>query len=202
MVSPTPTSDWWAPIEEAVDRLPRTAWQFTHAASRAEALQEWDNFLSGCSRVFEKLTEVLRAHPSLRSWFQAKVDERAMEPLLLYLHVARNQDHHGIVDDATPAQPTTAITPARRIDLRDEGSVSSPDPLFPHQVRQIFELTLQSVSDRRHASVDPPLFFKGQWISVAPAWLGSRHYARDLVPHAVSYFQGLLAEAQAQTIVP
>lgn len=200
MISPTQGPDWWAPIEEAVDRLPRTAWQFTHAASRAEALQEWDNFLGGCSRVFEKLKEASKAHSSLRAWYQAKVEERATEPLLLYLHVARNQDHHGIVDDATTAQPTTAITPARRIDFGDDGSVRSPDPLFPHQVRQIFELRLQPVSDRRHPHVDPPQYFKGQWISVAPAWLGSRHYARDLIPHALSYFQGLLAEAKAQII--
>jgi hypothetical protein len=202
MISLTPTTDWWAPVEDAVDRLPRTAWQLTHASTRAEAMQEWDNFLGGCSRVFEKLKEASKAHSSLRSWYESKVDERATEPVLLYLHVARNQDHHGVVDDATMGQPTRAITPARRVDFGEGGAVSSPDPLFPHQVRQDFELKLRSVSDRRHASVDPPLYYRGQWISAAPEWIGSRHYARDLIPYAVSYFQGLLAEAKAQTIFP
>lgn len=202
MIPPKQAANWWTPVEEAVDRLPRTAWQFTHAATRAEALQEWDNFLGGCSRVFEKLKKAAKAHPPLRPWYETKVDERASEPLLLYLHVAPNQDHHGIVDDATAAQPTTAVTPARRIDFGEDGSISSRDPLFLHQVRQIFELKLQPVSDPRHSHVDPPQFFRGQWVSVAPAWLGSRHYARDLIPHALSYLQGLLAEAKAQTIVP
>lgn len=194
------TADWWAPIEEAVNRLPRTAWLLTRAADRAEALQEWDNFLGGCSRVFEKLKAASKEHPSLQTWYRAKVAERAAEPLLLYLHVARNQDHHGISDDATEAAPTLAITPARAIYFANDGSVHSPDPLFPEQVRQVYELKLQAVSDFRHTSVDPPLYYKGQWISATPAWLGSRHFARDLVPHAIAYFESLLAEAKAQTV--
>jgi hypothetical protein len=57
---------------------------------------EWANFLNAGNSVYEALAKGSKATPQSRQWFGAKKRERRTDPLLNYMHQARNAAEHGL----------------------------------------------------------------------------------------------------------
>lgn len=67
------------------------------AADSYEAAEEaWSDFLLASSTVYSKLEQGSKVNGASAGWFGRKKKERKDDPLLRYLHHARNSDEHGI----------------------------------------------------------------------------------------------------------
>lgn len=78
----------------AKTRAERALERLRLATNLEEAEEAWDHFLHSASRVHEKLRAGANDHGKTWAWFKLKLDERATDPLLVYMHHARNSDHH------------------------------------------------------------------------------------------------------------
>lgn len=81
-------------------RAERAHRRITAAESLDEAEDAWADFLANASNVFAKLRAACRGHPLDWGWYGKKLDERSRDPLLLYIHKARNASTHRL-DDIT-----------------------------------------------------------------------------------------------------
>ena len=81
------------------------------------AEEAWEDFLTGASKVYEKLRAGARGHNKSWMWFLKKQDERDAEPLLSYVHHARNSDHHRLeeVTERIEAQTFIALPEAKYV---------------------------------------------------------------------------------------
>lgn len=67
----------------------------------ARVLECWSDLLAYGNRVYGKLEQGAKRGPA-ESWFRDLKTERSADPLLRYLHEARNADDHGISAIALP----------------------------------------------------------------------------------------------------
>lgn len=88
---------------KAVDHAMAELNKATNAISRMEnakdfdtAHTEWTVFLWSTSRIYTKLEQGAKSDSKSVAWFRRKKRERKTDPLLCYLHHARNADEHGI----------------------------------------------------------------------------------------------------------
>lgn len=56
----------------------------------------WTDYLVSLNTVYSILEQGSRGSPKSEAWFGRKKNERRRDPLLQYLHQARNSDEHGI----------------------------------------------------------------------------------------------------------
>ncbi|CAM8636332.1 hypothetical protein MCEMSHM24_03155 [Comamonadaceae bacterium] len=56
----------------------------------------WSDFLTAASTIFSKLERGSKGHSKTEPWFGRIKNERRTDPLLSYVHHARNADEHGI----------------------------------------------------------------------------------------------------------
>jgi hypothetical protein len=74
------------------------------AKTYAEFNQHWIDFLLAMNGVYTKLAAGSLGSPKSQGWFGRKKHERKTDPLLSYIHHARNADEHG-VEDSTVLRP-------------------------------------------------------------------------------------------------
>jgi hypothetical protein len=86
--------------ENAVRELQRLDFDF----DRQE--DAWWTFLLAADQVYQKLLSGSRNDPRARQWFGGKERERSDDPLLKYVHQARNADQHGL----SPSTKRTKMT--------------------------------------------------------------------------------------------
>jgi len=77
-----------------------------------EAQEAWDQFLHTAHRVYPKLRAGAHETQSW-AWFMRKLDDRKTDPLLEYLHQARNSDEHRL-DSALLRNPASLLIQAHR----------------------------------------------------------------------------------------
>ncbi|OCK56956.1 hypothetical protein LMTR3_15200 [Bradyrhizobium sp. LMTR 3] len=87
-------------VEQAKERL-RKADKALYALKTAtcyeEAEEAWSDFLLAASTIYSKLEQgAKQAKGKSAPWFGRKKKERKDDPLLRFLHHARNSDEHGI----------------------------------------------------------------------------------------------------------
>lgn len=143
----------------------RQAWDRFAAAKSAErrmreakslndAESAWIDFLMSAHTVYSKLKIGVRG-TSNEGWWSQKVQERASDPLLSYLHHARNADEHGV--DFRPAkQPGRLLIGRGGQAIRLDGTlgpggmlrVTSLDGSTPHVEITQPQLELVPVTDR------------------------------------------------------
>jgi hypothetical protein len=80
-----------AKAEAAVTRL-NTAKTFD------ETETSWSDFLTAAATIYTKLEQGSKTDKKSLSWFSRIKGLRRSDPLLRYVHQARNSDEHGIVD--------------------------------------------------------------------------------------------------------
>lgn len=69
---------------------------FKAAAAVEEAEEAWSDYLLAVSTLYSKLEQGAKINGKSHGWFGRKKKERKDDPLLRYLHYARNSDEHGI----------------------------------------------------------------------------------------------------------
>jgi len=68
------------------------------AADLDDAEDAWAEFLTHASNIYSKLRAACYGHPRDWGWYGKKLDERSRDPLLLYVHKARNTATHRLED--------------------------------------------------------------------------------------------------------
>lgn len=96
-------------VEQARVRLEKTRKAFNLLLQNTtfrDASLEWSNFLIFSNCIYTKLEQGSKSSPKSRYWFGKKKHERKKDPLLNYLHQARNSDEHRL-------EPITYGEPAK-----------------------------------------------------------------------------------------
>jgi hypothetical protein len=91
-------------INEASDNLVRatdSVQVMKNARKRPQFQAAWSDFLSAAQRVFSKLEHGSKNSPESKVWFGLKIHDRRTDPLLRYIHHARNADEHGLEQIST-----------------------------------------------------------------------------------------------------
>jgi hypothetical protein len=86
-------------VEQAKTKLRKAekSLETLKAADGYDAAEEaWSDFLLAASTIYSKLEQGSKAKGSSAGWFGRKKKERKDDPVLRYLHHARNSDEHGI----------------------------------------------------------------------------------------------------------
>jgi hypothetical protein len=66
------------------------------AKTMAEFGTAWSDFLLAAGRIFSKLEQGAKISGKSKAWFGPQKHQRQTDPLLAYIHHARNADEHGI----------------------------------------------------------------------------------------------------------
>lgn len=61
-----------------------------------DAESAWSDFLIAASGIYSKLEQGAKGYPLSEPWFGVEKNLRRKDPLLRYIHFARNVDEHGI----------------------------------------------------------------------------------------------------------
>jgi hypothetical protein len=85
-------------IEQAATRLKKAkkALESFQSADNYDAEEAWIEFLQATSTIYAKLEQGAKVSGKTGGWFGRKKKERRDDPLLRYLHYARNSEEHGI----------------------------------------------------------------------------------------------------------
>ncbi len=86
-------------VEQAKGRLQRAERALERlkaAANYDEAEESWSDFLLAAATIYSKLEQGSKSKGTSSGWFGRKKKERKDDPLLRFLHHARNSDEHGI----------------------------------------------------------------------------------------------------------
>lgn len=161
----------------------------------------WSEFLSQVSRFYSKLEQGAKGTAKSEGWFGHKKGERSDDPLLSYLHQARNADEHGL--DYITAKGADCVNVHMTKDVKEihvafdmmvdkAGRVHVRDPKTntPEAVDH-FELInprveLVTVKNRGH-SFDPPNMHLGKPIV--------ENGPPSVAKLAISYLRDMLDEA-------
>jgi hypothetical protein len=158
------------------------------------------------SSIYSKLEQGAKSSGRSTAWFGRKKKERRSDPLLRYLHFARNSDEHG----------TEHVT-HRNIPTIDENPIGFTKEQFgkeiPIQVQKVDSVTLQpdgppadatlegpnivlrTVTDNRfHESCDPPKEHLGQLIGKATP--------QKVAALGLAYLNQMVAEAEKLVVPP
>lgn len=87
-------SEGVAAADREMKRAARAHRRIALAESFDDAEEAWVDFLTHANRVYTKLRAACHGHPLDWSWWKKKMDERRDDPLLAYVHHARNCDTH------------------------------------------------------------------------------------------------------------
>ena len=174
----------------------------TKAIASAEAMRTaktfmeydaaWSDFLSAAHRIFSKLEQGAKVSEKSKTWFGSKKHERKTDPLLAYIHHARNADEHGIerITEVTPGGIGIGTMGATHIKSLAIGggrieAETSGDPLLiaitPASVRLI------PITDRGGNVYKPPTEHRGiQLEDISPL---------AIAEPAISYMRNMIGEA-------
>jgi hypothetical protein len=71
-----------------------------NATKSAEFHNGWSSFLIAAHRIFSKLEQGAKVDGQSKAWLGRQIHERRTDPLLSYIHHARNADEHGLEPSA------------------------------------------------------------------------------------------------------
>lgn len=156
-------------IEQANSRLQRAKTALTvlqdKTATVAELRMAWSDFLLAAAGLYSKLEQGSKDSPKSQSWFGRVKHIRRSDPLMRYLHHARNSDEHSL--DITASMGTTAVsthesvtvstnpdgTPNVRVDM---SKVDRHDPSGPVMARITVDIYPRAVTDNRYGDTFQP----------------------------------------------
>jgi hypothetical protein len=194
----TPTA-----VEQARARLARAESalkSFDEATVAVEAEVAWTDFLLAAGSVYSKLEQGAKADGKSVAWFGRKKNERKKDPLLRYLHFARNSEEHGIERIAEMTPPNFSLDGRKlkfneRIPVKAQLGDKEPMPTFSGPIFDavIAGPTLKPVraNDRRFNDFcDPPTEHLGQLIP-------NSSFVADLGKAAIPYLRQMVSEAES-----
>jgi hypothetical protein len=157
-------------VSSALSRLSRARVALERASNSAQDLtlfaSAWSDFLLASNNVFSKLKEGSKGYNESERWFAQKISERKVDPLLRYLHHARNSDEHGL--ELTTSMQRRFETKSNDIFGRSSIVVAGENPQVTsstHKVEPVgaAKAILISVLDRG-VRYDPPETHLGEEI--------------------------------------
>jgi hypothetical protein len=145
------------------------------ATNYDDAESAWIDFLIAASAVYSKLEQGAKSKGSSQGWFGRKKKERKDDPLLRYLHHARNSEEHGIERvvarggnprDLPSGRPLKfGERVLKKLEFRNQGSDAKWGPIDGYLYGPT--LTLVRVHDSRFGDYcDPPTEHLGQKIGL------------------------------------
>tara|TARA_E500000305_G_scaffold88488_1_gene75229 strand:- start:480 stop:1046 length:567 start_codon:yes stop_codon:yes gene_type:complete len=79
-----------------LERAKKALVDFEAADNYQAAEQAWTDFLLAASSFFSQIEQGVKGYPRSEAWFGRTKHQRKKDPVLRYLHFARNADEHGI----------------------------------------------------------------------------------------------------------
>jgi len=179
-------------INQARSRLRRAtkALDAMASATEIEPFEDaWSDFLLATGGVYSKLKEGAKGHPKSEGWFGRAVNLRRTDPLLRYIHHARNSDEHGLEFGAAYIAKIDFTGMATREFVMIDGQphISLTVENADLQVRRV-EPTLAPVIDTKYGdNFYPPDTHLGQAVD--------SHHPVRVAGLALAYLFSLLEEA-------
>jgi hypothetical protein len=183
--------------EKALEAL-KTATNF------AEAEEAWTDFLLAAATIYSKLEQGSKSSGKSSGWFARKKKERKDDPLLRYLHHARNSDEHGIESVVSRLQQGSQIFGKNlKFGEREPVKIQKLDETTRQPIGEAVDgfyaaatIRLVRVHDRRYNDFfDPP-----------PTHLRKpdQYYEEphDVGVVGLGYLKGLISEAEALVAAP
>lgn len=183
-------------VRQAEDRLARAEEGLARlkaAESAKEMEQGWHTLIGAAGTVYSKLEQGAKGSGKSEPWFGRRKKERNDDPLLRYVHHARNSSEHSIekIVHKTEWAVSVPISPTgwTKVGVRaGPGNTAIP---FSNQAEMIVtgpEMALVSVTNRG-VRYDPPTEHLGQpLVSQEPGDVGDR---------LIEYLREMIAEARA-----
>jgi hypothetical protein len=191
-------------VEQAKARL-RKAEKALEALTIADgyesAEEAWSDFLLAASTIYSKLEQGAKSKGTSEAWFGRKKKERKDDPVLRYLHHARNSDEHGIERVAARGGNPVDLTTGEKLKFNDRRKKIITEVLDPktgerrtlNMEAYLYGPSLQMmrVYDRRFNDYcDPPKSHFGKQIALDDNSLVG------IAGLGLSYLKGLVAEAE------
>ena len=162
-----------AAVAKAARKLKRAldALDSLRQSETAEATERaWEDFLMASGSIYAALEEGSKGEARSTPWFGREKHRRKKDPLLRYLHFARNVEEHGLVKIVTRNSSSVQLmSPYAGVALQPNGKntwlvVGTRGVVkFAHDI-----VCLAAVTDTRfNDSADPPTTHLGQPITAA-----------------------------------
>ncbi len=189
-------------VELAKSRLAKTnkALAALKAATNYEQAEEaWTDFLLAAATIYSKLEQGSKGDGKSRGWFGQEEKERRDDPLLRYLHYARNSDEHGIERVAGYTGDNYDLGGRKlRFNERIPYQAQQLDKVSNETFGEKHEVVLAGptlkpirVHDRRFNDYcDPPDEHQGKHVRFSS-------FVIDIVEAAIPYLTELVSEAEA-----
>jgi hypothetical protein len=160
-------------IELAAARLEkaeRAMQAFENATNYDEAEDAWTDFLLATGAIYSKLGNGAKGNGKSLAWFGTKKKLRKDDPVLRYLHYARNSEEHGLQrltarhPDANwesgpiPFGKRISLGPATIHDGETNEVKAGPFEAFAYGPRVAL---IRACDDRFHDFCDPPYGYEG-----------------------------------------
>jgi len=178
-------------------RINRAAGMIASSAPVKEREAAWLDIIAAFGTLYSKLEQASKATPEATRWFREKKETRKQDPLLQYMHHARNADEHTLVRVATGAQFAVKAVVAEgggtlgvAYDAAGRPFMVSEGMANPKLYEN--EVMLHTAIDRG-VSYQPPTMHMGQHIADTTA--------RAIAPLIVAYAERLLQDASGFLVV-
>ncbi|WP_438346297.1 hypothetical protein [Methylorubrum populi] len=191
-------------LQKAVRKLNRAerALETMRSSESASQTEEaWEDFLSAFGTIYSTFEEGSKGHGRSSAWFGREKSRRKKDPLLRYIHFARNAEEHGI--RRIVERNSTSITlksPFAGVRLRPDGKNTwavveiRGDVHFANDVVRLVEIFDERFGD----SCKPPDHHLGQPLStttpISVAELGLA-YLKSMIVDANKLLPGTEADA-------
>lgn len=170
---------------------------FKAATDVATAEEAWTDFLVAAGTVYSKLEQGAKGYGKSEGWFGRKKKERKDDPLLRYLHYARNSNEHGIQRVAATTKDNTwqgrklKFNERIPVQMRFEDEERQRQTGRPYIDGVFAGPTLKpvrAVDTRFNDSCDPPKTHMGAEIKYSD-------FVDGLATAAIPYLRSLVSEA-------
>ena len=158
----------------------------------------WSDFLSAHHRAYMKLQTGAKRKGHSKDWFEKRADERRNDPLLSYLHHARNVDEHGLAKIAQLEPWQVGLGPGSsnaKVERTPDGGTAI-GPIEPggwmfisHMIVQSPHAKLQTVTDRGVTYSVPTSHLGNPLPDTSPA---------TIMTLAITHLQTMLDDASKQ----
>ena len=168
------------------------------AKSFDEAEAAWTDFLVAAGAIYSKLEQGAKGHNTSEPWFGRKKKIRKDDPLLRYIHFARNSNEHGI-ERVVGISPPNRDGRGRRLKFNERVPVQ-----FKTHDPQTMELQAEGEGFFAGPSLKPIVIYDrkfGRLIDLLGTHLGNAiklpNFIDGIADAALVYLTSLVAEAEA-----
>lgn len=179
--------------EERLCRARQSLQVLETRGDRSDRESAWLDLITALGTVYSKLEQGSKGNGKSSAWFGRRKNERRVDPLLQYLHQARNAAEHGIARGARYAKQAVSFTGMKPGTMA--GLKMTPDGLKPFSTDP--DMQLNFVEDdlalmtvrNQGAMFHPPTSHLG-----APL---KKTGARDVAKLAVEYVDAMVEDARS-----